>query len=393
MFARHHPFRRLAAAGAAAILAVSLAACGSGASGSDGDSSTPNPGSSGSAVDQTTAASTGGGSGPATAASSGSPSPSQDGAADKAPLTIYTGQHEALVQALTDAFTADTGITVNLRAGDDAELANQLIEEGDATPADLFLSEEPSPMGLLDGKGLLAAVDTSTLDEVDPALVPSSGNWMPYAARSRVIYYNPNLITVDELPHSIMDLTDPQWKGKFGYAPSGAFAATVSYLINTIGEDKTLSWLEGIKANGVNEQTNGKIRDAVEAGQIPFGLSNHYYWWILANSKGGPDKLTSKIYYFDHPDAGSLVMASGAGILKASKHQSEAQQFLAWLGSADGGQQVIAGNQAAQYPVAPGVTSKAGLQPLSELHAPDVDQSVFADTAAAKDLIIKAGIA
>jgi iron(III) transport system substrate-binding protein len=208
-----------------------------------------------------------------------------------------------------------------------------------------------------------------------------------------VIYYDPAQITPDQLPKSILDLSEPQWKGRFAYAPTGAFTATVSYLISSIGADKTLDWLEGIKANGVNEQKNGKVRDSVEAGQHAFGLSNHYYWWILANSKGGPSHLKSKIYYFDHADAGGLLLASGAGVVRSSTHQAEAQRFLAWLGSADGGQRLIASDAAAQYPVAPGVQSKAGLQPLSELHAPKVDQSVFADTAAAKDLIIKAGIA
>jgi iron(III) transport system substrate-binding protein len=393
---RHRTVRRLVAAAGACALVLGAAACSSGsgsgsASGSaPAGSSTSGSGMSASSADQDSASSansaTPSGSTSSTASASGADS------GEKATLTIYTGQHEELIQDLADKFTAATGIKITIRAGDDAELANQLIEEGAGSPADLFLSEEPGPIGLLDSKGLLSPVDAATLKEVDQRLVPSTHNWMPYAARARVIYYDPKLISVDELPHSILDLTQPKWKGTFAYAPSGAFASTVSYLIHSIGSDKTLAWLKGIKANGVNEQKNGKVRDSVEAGQHEFGLSNHYYWWILAQSKGGPDKLNSKIYYFDHPDAGGLLLASGAGIVKASKHQAEAQQFLAWLGSADGGQKAIASDPAAQYPVAPGVQSTVGLQPLSELTAPDVDQSVFADTTAARDLIIKAGI-
>jgi iron(III) transport system substrate-binding protein len=398
MNVRHRPMTRLVAAGAALALALGAAACSSGSSAGTSGSSAGSSPASGSQSGQSTQPSQSGQSGDAgsstaaqSAGSSGSTAPSDAG--EKATLTLYTGQHEELVQSLTTKFTAATGIKVTIRAGDDAELANQIIEEGANSPADLFLSEEPGPVGMLDAKGLLSPVDPSTLAEVDKIVVPSSGNWMPYAARSRVIYYDPKQISVDELPHSILDLTQPKWKGTFAYAPSGAFAATVSYLINSIGKDKTLAWLKGIKANGINEQSNGKVRDSVEAGQHEFGLSNHYYWWILANSEGGPDKLSSKIYYFDHPDAGGLLLASGAAVIKASKHQDEAQQFLAWLGSADGGQAVIASNPAAQYPVSPDVQSKVGLQPLSELHAPDVDQSVFADTDAARDLIIEAGIA
>lgn len=329
----------------------------------------------------------------ASGATSGSNSSADAGSSGgTATLTVYTGQHEELVDNLAKEFTAKTGIKLTIRAGDGAELANQIIEEGGSSPADIFLSEEPGPIGLLSSKGLLVKVDPATVAEVDSRLVPSSKDWIPYAARSRVLFYNPKLISESELPNSIMDLADPTWKGKFAYAPSGAFAGTVSYLISTIGKDRTLAWLKAVKQNGVNEQKNGKVRDSVEAGQHAFGLSNHYYWWILAEQKGGADKLTSKVYYFDHPDAGGLVLASGAGIIKASKHQAEAQQFLAWLGSADGGQQVIASDEEAQYPVAPGVNSKVGLQPLSDLHPPQVDQAVFADTAAAKDLILQAGI-
>lgn len=323
----------------------------------------------------------------------GSDSSSSGSTKDPGSLTVYTGQHEESVQSLAKAYTTKTGVKIKIRAGDDAELANQLIEEGSSSPADLFLGEEPGPTALLAGKKLLAPVDPATLRQVDERLVPSSGDWMPYGARARVIYYDPSQISEAQLPDSILDLVDAKWKGKFAYAPSGAFASTVSYLIDSIGKDRTLAWLKGIKANGVNEQKNGKVRDSVEAGQHSFGLSNHYYWWILANQKGGPDKLKSKVHYFTNPDAGGLLLASGAAVLKASKHQQQAQDFLAWLGSAEGGQQVVANDSSAQYPVAVGVTSKVGLQPLSSLKAPDVDQSVFGDTAEAKDLIIAAGIA
>ncbi len=384
------PAAPLIAAGAALALLLGAAACSSG-----GTSATNSAGTTGSVGNSGGTASAGQ---PASGQSdSGSGTASNtvisDQAGGNATLTIYSGQHAALVQALTAAFTKATGIKTTIRAGEDAELANQIIEEGAGSPADLYLSEEPGPVGLLDSKGLLAKVDPATLKEVDQRLVPSTGDWLPYAARSRVLYYNPKLISAADLPHSIMDLTQPQWKGKFAYAPSGAFTATVSYLIDTIGSDKTLEWLKGIKANGINEQTNGKVRDSVEAGQHAFGLSNHYYWYILAAQKGGADKLTSRVYYFDHPDAGGLLLASGAGVIKASKHQAEAQEFLKWLGSADGGQQVIAGAQAAQFPVAPGVVSTTpGMPSLADLKAPNVDSSIYADTTEAQALIIKAGM-
>ena len=305
-------------------------------------------------------------------------------------LTLYSGQHEDLAKALAEAFEKASGIKVEVRAGSDADLGNQILEEGNRSKADLFMTEEPGQAAALDAKGLFSPVDPSTLALTDSRLNPKSGNWLGYAARSRVIFYNPKLIPEADLPQSILELTDPKWKGKFAYAPSGAFVSTVTYLINTIGEEKTLEWLKGIKANGENLQKNGAVRDAVEAGQIPFGLSNHYYWYILAESKGGPDKMNSKVHFMDN-DAGGLLLASGVAVLKSSKHQAEAQKFLAWLAQPDGGQQVIA-TTTPQYPTSPNVTSSMGLKPLSELRPPEVDQGSFGDVSKAKELITEAGI-
>lgn len=393
---RRGPAVRLTAAIASIALVFTAAACSS-------DSNTDdNAADTGTAADSDTVTDTDGDGAADTAdddadsagdSADDADSATDDAAADDVTLTIYSGQHEDFARQLAEAFTAASGINTELRAGDDAELANQIIEEGAGSPADIFISEEPGPVGLLDTNGLLAPVDGDTLAQVDERLVPSSGTWMPYAARSRVIYYNPELISVDELPNSIMDLTDPVWKDRFAYAPSGAFTSTVSFLISDIGQEATLEWLEGIKANGINEQKNGKVRDSVEAGQHAFGLSNHYYWYFLARDQGGAENLASKVYYFDHVDPGGLLLPSGAAVVKASEHQAEAQQFLAWLGAADGGQQAVAQADSAQYPVAPGVTSESGLPPLADLFFPEVDASVYSDTTTAKDLIIKAGIA
>ncbi len=306
-------------------------------------------------------------------------------------LVLYSGQHEDLSNALAEGFTAATGIPVEVRVGDDAELANQIIEEGDATNADVFLTEDPGPAAMLDGQGLLAPIDEEALAKVSPDFNPSSGNWMGYSGRARAIFYNPDLIAESELPESYYDLIDPAWKGKFAYAPSGAFVGVVSYLISSVGEDETLAWLQGIEQNGENLGSNGAVRDAVEAGQIPFGLSNHYYWYILAKEKGGPENLNSKIHFIGNQDPGALVFASAAAIPAASARQEIAQQFVSWLADPAGGQAIIAASSP-QFPLAPGVESSYGLVPLSELDPPVFDQGVLADSAKATELIIDAGI-
>jgi iron(III) transport system substrate-binding protein len=182
-------------------------------------------------------------------------------------LTVYSGQHEDLTKAFADAFKMASGIEIEVRAGSDSDLANQIVEEGDKTNADVFITEEPGPVGLLDAHDLLAPIDPAALAKTDKRFNPENGHWLAYGARSRAIFYNPTLIAETALPKSIMDLTGADWKGKFGYAPSGAFVDTVTYLVNTIGEDATLDWLTGIEANGKNLLKNGAVRDSVEAGQ------------------------------------------------------------------------------------------------------------------------------
>src|SRR5699024_11386039 len=105
------------------------------------------------------------------------------------------------------------------------------------------------------------------------------------------------------------------------------------------------------------------IRDAVEAGQIPFGLSNHYYWYILAKEEGGPENLTSRVHYMKNQDPGGLMFASAAAILESSDNQELAQQFVSWIADPEGGQRVIA-QQSPQYPLAPDVESSYALPPL-----------------------------
>ncbi len=306
-------------------------------------------------------------------------------------IVLYSGQHEELAIALGEGFTAATGIGVTVRAGEDADLVNQIIEEGDDTNADAILTEEPGPAASLDAKGLLAPIDPAALAQVDERFVPSTGNWLPYAARSRVIFFNPNLIEESALPASVLDLVNDEWKGKFAYAPSGAFTSTVVYLINTIGEDDTLAWLKGIKENGENLVKNGAIRDGVEAGQVAFGLSNHYYWYILAREKGGADKLQSRVHWVKGQDPGGLIFASAVAIPTASKQPELAAQFVAWMGNPTGGQAIIAADTP-QYPVAPGIESSYDLPPMSELDPPVFDQGSLNDPSKAAELIIEAGI-
>ena len=185
-------------------------------------------------------------------------------------ITVYNAQHEELTQAWADAFHAETGVRVTLRNGDDSELGNQLVQEGAASPADVFLTENSPAMSLVEKAGLLADVDGATLQQVPAAYRPSTGKWTGIAARSTAFVYNPSKLSESELPKSLLDLADPSWKGRWAASPGGAdFQAIVSALLALKGRAAAEEWLAGMQANVTQYQGNSTVMKAVNAGRDP----------------------------------------------------------------------------------------------------------------------------
>ena len=170
--------------------------------------------------------------------------------ADDTGLVVYNAQHESLGQAWADAFTAETGIKLTIRHGGDTELGNQIVQEGAASPADLFLTENSPAMALVDAAGLFAPVDPATLAQVPAQFRPADGDWTGIAARSTVLAYDKTKLTEDTLPKSMLDLAQPEWKGRWAASPTGAdFQAIVAALLQLKGKDATEAWLKGMKEN------------------------------------------------------------------------------------------------------------------------------------------------
>jgi iron(III) transport system substrate-binding protein len=193
---------------------------------------------------------------------------SGSGSADSKPtLTLYNAQHEDLMKLMVDGFTKETGIKVQMRSGEDFELANQLVQEGKASPADAFVTENSPAMTLVDAKGLFAKVGPEALSNVPARFTPSDKDWVGFAARSTVFAYNVPGLKEADLPTSLLDLADPRWKGKIGVAAGGAdFQAIVSAVLALKGEAATEQWLKGLKDNAKIYQGNGSVMKAVNSG-------------------------------------------------------------------------------------------------------------------------------
>jgi iron(III) transport system substrate-binding protein len=305
-------------------------------------------------------------------------------------ITVYNAQHESLTKAWAEGFTRDTGIKVTLRNGGDTELGNQLVQEGAASPADVFLTENSPSMVLVDNAGLFAPLGQDVLSQVPENFRPSHGRWVGIAARSTVFAYDKTKLKPEQLPKSLLDLADPAWKGRWGASPSGAdFQAIVSALLVLKGETATADWLKAMKANFLPFRGNSTAMKAVNAGQVEGAVIYHYYYFG-DQAKTGENSKNVELYYFRNQDPGAFVSISGGGVLASSKHQQQAQAFLKWI-TGKGGQDVLKTGDSFEYAVGAGADSNPKLVPLADLQAPKVEPSSL-NSKAVTDLMTQAGL-
>lgn len=305
-------------------------------------------------------------------------------------ITVYNAQHESLTQAWVDGFTQETGIKVTLRNGDDSELGNQIVQEGGASPADVFLTENSPAMALVDNAHLFAPLQPATLSQVAAPYRPAHGNWVGIAARSTVFVYNKNKLSAQQLPASLLDLAGPQWQGRWGASPAGAdFQAIVGALLEQKGEAATLAWLKAMKTNAQIYRGNSAVLKAVNAGQIEGGVIYHYYRFG-DQAKTGENSKNTQLHYFKHQDPGAFVSISGAGVLASSKQPEQAQAFVKWI-TGKGGQAVLLNGDSFEYAVGKNALSNPRLVPLDQLDAPAVDPSRL-DSKKVAQLLTQAGL-
>jgi iron(III) transport system substrate-binding protein len=326
--------------------------------------------------------------GSTTPAATGSASASSSAASGE--ITVYNAQHESLTQEWVDAFTAETGIKVTMRQGSDTELSNQIVQEGAASPADVFLTENSPAMAQVENAGLFADVDKATIDQVPAEFRPSTGKWTGIAARSTVLVYDKTKISEDQLPKSMLDLAKPEWKGKWAASPSGAdFQAIVAALLELKGEAAADEWLKGMKENYKAYKGNSTAMKAVNAGEVDAALIYHYYYYgDQAKTGENSNKVTP--YYFKNQDPGAFVSVSGGGVLKTSKNAAAAQAFLKFV-TGKKGQEVLKNGTSFEYAIASDVPANEKLVPIADLQAPTVDPAKL-NSAKVTELMTKAGL-
>ena len=288
-------------------------------------------------------------------------------------LVLYSGRSESLVAPLIEQISDSTGVDIEVRYASTPEMAAQIAEEGEASPADVFFSQDAGALGALDNAGLLQQLDESVTEVVPAEYRAADGTWVATSLRARVLIYDSATLDEAEVPDTIDAVLAPEWKGRVGYAPTNAsFQSFVTALRVDRGDEAAEQWLRDFLANDPQTfENNNALLQAVDAGAVELGLTNHYYWYNSAAEKGA-ENMRARVKYMAQGDPGALVNVAGVAILASTDRPDDARRVVeAFLAEPA---QTYFVEETSEYPVVPGIaTDAAGLPPLDTLGGPDID--------------------
>lgn len=302
----------------------------------------------------------------------GGASSTSGGASAGGELVLYSGRDEELVAPLIAAFEEQSGIDVEVRYGNSAELGAALLEEGGNTPADVVYSQEVGALGVLSDNELLSPLPTQVVELVDDRFAPAEGtDWVGVTGRSRVLVVNPEVVA--EVPESVDDLTDPQYREQIGWAPSNAsFQSFVTAFRVSEGEGRAAGWLDEMVANEPQSfESNSDILEAVDSGELGIGLINHYYWARMVPEVGGVENMGSELVFLQGEDPGALVNATAVAVTANGQDNPAALEFVEYLLSEEG--QTYFVEETWEYPLVDGIADPEGLPALDDLAGPRLD--------------------
>ena len=289
-------------------------------------------------------------------------------------VTVYSGRSENLISPVLQAFACETGTNVQVRWGSSTDLALVIDEEGDRTQADVFISRSPGPVGFLESKGLLTSMDSSVLNLVDDDHRGANGTWIGFSGRKRVLVHNLDSVPTAELPTSVFDLTDQEWRGRVAIpATNGSFVDWFTVFRDQYGNDVATQWLSDMVDNDARYYANNvAIVEAAARGEIDVGLVNHYYnYRLAADAEAAGQEHRAANYDLSDEDIGSLLIITAATMTKNVADREAAQELVSYLLSPQA--QTYFTTRTFEYPLAGGVAPNPVLPPLAALSIGSVD--------------------
>ena len=281
-------------------------------------------------------------------------------------LVVYSGRNQNLIGPLLERYARESGVDIRVKYADTGETLATLLEEGDKTRADVFISQDAGALGVLADRGMFEPLPEGLLEDVQEGFYDDDLRWVGLTGRVRVIAYNTDRVSEDEVPDSVFDVLDPKWKGRVGYPPTNAsFIAFISALRAEFGDDRAREFLEGLKANDAQRLDNNiLVLNAIANGELDLGLVNHYYLYSEIKEQG--DAPVANHYPgLDDDGEGTFINLSGAAILKGTDQSGAARDFIEFLLS-DEAQEYFR-DETTEYPVTTRVDAIEELPPLESI--------------------------
>ncbi|MFB6107329.1 MAG: extracellular solute-binding protein [Haloplanus sp.] len=305
-------------------------------------------------------------------------------------LTVYLGGGEGGLYrdllALLSRIYPD--FTPRPREGGTAQLANTIIEEGENSPADVFWAVDAGSLGAVADAGMSATLSSSVVESVPKQFHPND-QWVGTAGRARSVPYNTNDFSADDVPESVMEFPDAGvLDGVMGWAPTyGAFQAFVTAMRVLEGESATRRWLRGMLDSDVTEYPDEfLVSNAVADDEIRAGFANHYYSLRVQSAR--PDAPLDLA--FTSGDAGALINAAGAAVVKHTDQPDLAENFVRHLLTVEA--QEFFATRTFAYPMIPGVPPVGGLPTIDELNPPSMDLQKLSNVQPTLDLMREVGV-
>jgi iron(III) transport system substrate-binding protein len=300
-------------------------------------------------------------------------------------LTVYSGRNKFLVGDLMRAIDNHyDDLALDVRYNSSTDHVNQILNEGDGTPADVFYSVNAGSLGVLADEDRTRSLPAEVREMVRPEF--STDTWVGTSGRARSVPYNTEVSDEADLPEDIMAY--PDFEGDLGWAPVyGSCQAFVTAMRILEGEEATREWLEGVVDAGIRSYPDEfAVCEAVADGEIDAGLTNHYY--IQRVLDGDPDAPIATA--FTSGDAGAVFNVAGATVIDTTDEPDLAENFVRHLLSSEA--QDYFARTTFEYPLIPEVEPVGELPTIDELDVPDLDLTRLSDLQPTVDLMREAGI-
>ncbi len=314
------------------------------------------------------------------------------GGGSEGELVVYNARSETFVKPLLEQFESEMGIRVRVLSGRE-ELVNQIEEERNNVRADIFISNDAGAMEYLRRQDLLAPNDAPALGKIDQRFRAADGSWVGLSARARVLIYNKNLISEEEMPESLRELADPEWAGRFMITRGGniSMVTHVAALRKAWGDEETRTWLSGLSENaGAITGGHTDIRRAVGAGEYLIGLVNNYYYHLQLEEDR--DNNVGAVY----PDQGegeigTFVNVAGVALINDGPNKETARAFIDWI--LEDEQQHEFSYHSKETPLNPDIPAPEGAKPIDRYRAMDINlANLGPHWPDAKELIQESGL-